>query len=142
MSEGRFILDCPRHMEWKARGDLVGVVAAAVGKETIDELIVSLKGVNYIDGTLLGLGRAAGNCPLELLVGFLKNPKFDIVPILDAIGNAIVPLREQFEWGYQIPYVLTGQRDEHPREAMRWMTSENKHDYVAFYKEIIGGYED
>jgi len=106
---------------------------------TIESII---KGANYVDGTLLGLGRAAGNCPLELLVGFLKNPKFDIVPILEAIGTTIVPLRKDMEWGYQIPYVLTGQRDEHPREAMRWMTSENKHDYVAFYKEIIGGYED
>ena len=106
---------------------------------TIEAII---KGANYVDGTLLGLGRAAGNCPLELLVGFLKNPKFNIVPILEAIGKAIIPLREEFEWGYQIPYVLTGQRDEHPREAMRWMNGDNKHDYVAFYSEIIGAYED
>ncbi|MBU1852801.1 MAG: aldolase catalytic domain-containing protein, partial [Candidatus Omnitrophica bacterium] len=33
---------------------------------------------NYLDGTVYGIGRAAGNCPLELLIGFLKNPKFDI----------------------------------------------------------------
>jgi 4-hydroxy 2-oxovalerate aldolase len=36
---------------------------------------------NYLDATVYGLGRAAGNCPLELLLGFLKNPKFDIRPI-------------------------------------------------------------
>jgi len=42
-----------------------------------------IDGCNYVDGTVYGIGRAAGNCPLELLIGFLKNPKFDIRPILE-----------------------------------------------------------
>ena len=41
---------------------------------------------NYLDATVYGIGRAAGNCPLELLLGFLKNPKFDIRPVLDLIS--------------------------------------------------------
>jgi len=40
------------------------------------------KGANYLDGTIYGIGRAAGNCPLELLMAFLKNPKFNLEPIL------------------------------------------------------------
>ncbi|MEI8344714.1 MAG: aldolase catalytic domain-containing protein, partial [Candidatus Omnitrophota bacterium] len=32
---------------------------------------------NYVDSTVYGMGRAAGNCPTELLLGFLKNPKYD-----------------------------------------------------------------
>jgi 4-hydroxy 2-oxovalerate aldolase len=52
---------------------------------------------NYVDGTVYGLGRAAGNCPLELLIGFLKNPKFDIRPILDLISKEFIPLREKIE---------------------------------------------
>ncbi|MBU1657074.1 MAG: aldolase catalytic domain-containing protein, partial [Candidatus Omnitrophica bacterium] len=35
-----------------------------------------IEGCNYLDATIYGIGRAAGNCPLELLLGFLKNPKF------------------------------------------------------------------
>ena len=43
------------------------------------------KGANFLDGTIYGIGRAAGNCPLELLMAFLKNPKFDLAPILEII---------------------------------------------------------
>jgi 4-hydroxy 2-oxovalerate aldolase len=103
---------------------------------TIEAII---KGANYVDGTLYGLGRAAGNCPLELLMGFLKNPKFNIVPILDVIGRTIMPLRQTIDWGYHIPYMLTGVRNQHPRDAMEWMErkdNKDKHDYVAFYNKI------
>lgn len=97
-----------------------------------------IKGANYVDGTLYGLGRAAGNCPLELLLGFLKNPKFDMVPILDVIGKAIIPLRDQIEWGYTVPYMLSGVLDRHPQLSMQWVEGggPKKHDYVAFYKLI------
>ncbi len=102
---------------------------------TIEAII---KGANFVDGTLYGLGRAAGNCPLELLLGFLKNPKFNIVPILDVIGKAVIPLREKIEWGYTIPYMLAGVMDRHPELSMRWVEGggPKKHDYVEFYKLI------
>ena len=95
-----------------------------------------IKGANYVDGTLYGLGRAAGNCPLELLLGFLKNPKFDIVPLLDVIGKEIIPLQDEIDWGYHIPYMLTAIRNEHPRAGMAWMKGENKYDYAEFYKSL------
>ncbi len=96
-----------------------------------------IKGANYLDGTLYGLGRAAGNCPLELLLGFLKNPKFNIVPILDVIGKSIIPLRDQIEWGYTIPYMIAGVLDQHPQLSMKWVEEggPRKHDYVAFYRQ-------
>merc|ERR1719261_1664498 len=34
-----------------------------------------LEGANIIDGSVMGLGRGAGNTPLENLLCFLKNPK-------------------------------------------------------------------
>jgi len=95
-----------------------------------------IKGANYVDGTLYGLGRGAGNCPLELLLGFLKNPKFKLLPVLEVIGAHIIPLQEQIEWGYHIPYMLAGILNQHPRDAMAWMAGQNKHDYAAFYKRI------
>ena len=55
---------------------------------------------NYLDATIYGIGRAAGNCPLELLIGFLKNPKFDIRPILDVISSEFIPMSKKIEWGY------------------------------------------
>jgi 4-hydroxy 2-oxovalerate aldolase len=50
---------------------------------------------NFLDGTVYGIGRAAGNCPLELLIGFLKNPKFDMRPILDLISKEFIPLEKK-----------------------------------------------
>jgi 4-hydroxy 2-oxovalerate aldolase len=94
---------------------------------------------NYLDGTIYGLGRAAGNCPLELLIGFLKNPKFDIRPILDVISKEFIPLREKLEWGYIIPYAITGILDEHPKAAMALRKSEKKENYREFYEGLVSG---
>lgn len=92
---------------------------------------------NYLDGTVYGIGRAAGNCPLELLIGFLKNPKFDIRPILDLISNEFIPLRKKIEWGYIIPYAIAGMMNEHPREAMALRNSSKKEDYRDFYESLL-----
>lgn len=105
---------------------------------TIEAII---KGVNYLDGTLYGLGRAAGNCPLELLIGFLKNPKFDIQPILEVIGDTILPLGEVMEWGYRIPYMILGMLNLHPSEGMKIMDlpkdDPERTDFVKLYQKLI-----
>ncbi|MCU0822002.1 MAG: aldolase catalytic domain-containing protein [Spirochaetes bacterium] len=97
-----------------------------------------IKNANYLDATLFGLGRAAGNCPLELLIGFLKNPKFDIRPILDVIGTTILPLQKEMTWGYSIPYMISGMLNSHPNESMELMElpdgDPRKTDFVAFYQ--------
>jgi 4-hydroxy 2-oxovalerate aldolase len=92
---------------------------------------------NFVDATVYGLGRAAGNCPLELVLGFLKNPKFDIRPIFDVIESEFIPLQEKLEWGYLIPYAITGILDEHPRDAMVMRKSEKKDGYRSFYESLI-----
>ena len=93
---------------------------------------------NYLDGTVYGIGRAAGNCPLELLIGFLKNPKFDIRPILDLISRELVPMRNKIEWGYIIPYAISGMLNEHPKAAMALRKSDKKEDYRKFYESLVG----
>ena len=93
---------------------------------------------NYVDGSIYGLGRAAGNCPTELLLGFLKNPKYDIRPILDVISKEVIPLRQKMEWGYVIPYAITGILDEHPKTAMALRESNKKEDYREFYEGFLG----
>ncbi len=98
-----------------------------------------IKNANYLDATLYGLGRAAGNCPLELLLGFLKNPKFDIRPILEVIGTTILPLQKEMHWGYSIPYMISGMLNSHPNESMELMElpddDPRKTDFVAFYQK-------
>ena len=94
------------------------------------------KGANFVDGTVYGIGRAAGNCPLELLIGFLKNPKFDIRPILKVIEDEFIPLREEIEWGYLIPYAITGMFNEHPRAAMSLRKGADKDKYLEFFESL------
>jgi 4-hydroxy 2-oxovalerate aldolase len=100
---------------------------------TIESLIL---GASYADATFDGLGRGAGNCPLELLLGFLKNPKFQLRPILKCLQEQIIPLREKIAWGYDIPYMLTGQLNRHPRAAMALMDSENRNNILEFYDSL------
>lgn len=95
------------------------------------------RGVSYLDVTVSGMGRGAGNCASELLLGFLKNPKYNIIPILDIIEHEIVPLREAgMIWGYDIPYLLTGQLNQHPRTAIA-ATKERRTDYRRFYVDLV-----
>lgn len=95
-----------------------------------------IHGATLLDATLLGMGRGAGNCPIEILIAFLKNPKYRLLPLLAAIQNHIKPLQGKIDWGYHIPYLITGALNEHPRSAMQWMDSERKDDFVAFMKEM------
>lgn len=101
---------------------------------TIEAIIL---GANRADATMMGLGRGAGNCPMELLLGFLRNPKFKLRPIIKLLQDEIEPLRETVEWGPLVPYNVTGQLNLHPRAAMQFRAGENKEDYVAFYDDIV-----
>ena len=101
---------------------------------TIEAII---QNVNFLDGTLFGIGRAAGNCRLELLLGFLKNPKFDMRPILEVLESDFVDLKKEIEWGYTIPYVITGILDLHPRVAMKLRQTEDKDRYLQFYDKLM-----
>jgi len=94
------------------------------------------RGVSYLDATVNGMGRGAGNCASEQLLGFLKNPKYDIIPLLKFLEKHIVPLKESgVVWGYNIPYLLTGQMNRHPRSAIA-ATKEKRTDFLNFYLEL------
>lgn len=103
---------------------------------TIEAIIA---GVNRLDATLYGMGRGAGNCPLELLLSFLKNPKFDIRPLIEVIQEIFIPIKADVEWGYHIPYLITGVLNEHPRSAMKIMGQNTLPNLKQFYEELKDG---
>jgi 4-hydroxy 2-oxovalerate aldolase len=78
-----------------------------------------IDGVNLLDATVNGIGRGAGNCNLELLLNFLKNPKFDVRPVYRVIQDQFVPLRKEIEWGFNDIYGISGHLNQHPRAAMK-----------------------
>ena len=96
------------------------------------------KGVNYLDGTVLGMGRGAGNCSTEALLGFLKNPKYKLEPVLGFIREYMLPLRRSgTKWGYDIPYLLTGLFNAHPYAAINFLKA-GREDYEEFIQELLG----
>jgi len=99
---------------------------------TIEAIIC---GANYLDASIAGLGRGAGNCQMELLLGFLHNPKYLLRPLLECIRDHIAPLRKEFFWGYSIPYMITGILNQHPRTAIKFMESGKCDDIVKFYDD-------
>ncbi|MFH7319699.1 aldolase catalytic domain-containing protein [Desulfurivibrio sp. D14AmB] len=100
-----------------------------------------ISGINFLDATLYGIGRGAGNCPLELLISFLKNPKFKVRPLIKVIEEDILPWREKIDWGYFIPYMVTGVMNQHPRTAIAHMESDRKDKVLEFYDQTTSALE-
>ena len=94
-------------------------------------------GVDWLDATYSGMGRGAGNCAMELLLGFLKNPKYNIYHVIKFIDDHITKLREEgVMWGYDLQYLMTGLLNQHPRTAIAF-TNEHRKDYAQFYREVV-----
>lgn len=93
-------------------------------------------GASYLDATMMGIGRGAGNCILEGLLGFLKNPKYRVLHVLQFVQSHMLALKQQgLAWGYDLPYLLTGLLNQHPRAAIDKVKAEDT-DYTEFYKEL------
>jgi len=101
---------------------------------TIEAIIL---GCNRVDATMLGLGRGAGNCHTEILLSFLRNPKFKLRPVLKCIQDHILPMKQKLDWGPSIPYNITGYLNAHPRSAMAFRDGPTPDDYVAFYDQMV-----
>lgn len=73
---------------------------------------------------------------MELLLGFLKNPKYTFLPVLRFLEEHIVKLKEEgVVWGFDIPYMLTGQMNQHPSTAIQAMAENDTH-YREFFTKL------
>ena len=94
-------------------------------------------GASFLDATVSGMGRGAGNCYMESLLAFLRNPRYNINPIMSFVEKHILPLRHQgVVWGYDIPYLLTGVFNAHPSSAINFIR-DGRSDYTMFYQELL-----
>lgn len=122
----------------KEAGKEVGIHAhnnQQLGYANTIEAIIA--GANYLDGTISGIGRGAGNCPIELLIGFLHNPRYRLRPIIKFIEEHVPKLGETMQWGFEIPYMITGQLNMHPRQAMQLLAGDQSDQYVQFYDSLL-----
>ncbi|MEH7475732.1 aldolase catalytic domain-containing protein, partial [Priestia megaterium] len=93
-------------------------------------------GVTFLDSSVYGMGRAAGNCNTELLVSYIPKPSYEMKPILGVIEKHMLEMRQKWEWGYIIPYMISGVLNEHPRVAMAYRDSEDRDKFVDFYDKV------
>lgn len=94
-------------------------------------------GADWLDATYMAMGRGAGNCAMELLLGFLKNPKYNVFPVFRFLEDYMVKLREDgVVWGYDLQYLMTGLLNQHPRTAIQF-TKDKRKDYSEFYKDLL-----
>jgi len=98
-------------------------------------IIAIEEGVNTADATIFGMGRGAGNCPLELLLMYLDDPTHDaraLFPLLERYAE----LRDAIRWGYHPAYAITGWLNRHPRDAIQHMRTEHPYDVTDFYDQL------
>ncbi len=95
------------------------------------------RGASFLDATVSGMGRGAGNCYMELLLSFLRNPKYNKMAIMNFVEKQMVKLKEEGAvWGYDIPYLLTGILNAHPSSAIQFIKDKRK-DYAMFYQDLL-----
>lgn len=92
-------------------------------------LINSLTAIDYgadiVDSTILGMGRGAGNLKTELLLAVL-NTKYNWEIDFNAIGNVVdgfEGLLKKYEWGTNVPYMISGSNSLPQKEVMDWYTT-------------------
>lgn len=94
-------------------------------------------GATWLDATMAGLGRGAGNCPMELLLGYLGEADYRLQPVLRCVDDVIEPLRDDLKWGFDLPYLINGFLNLHPRSAIAYKAAAKKGDIAAYYEEAL-----
>jgi 4-hydroxy 2-oxovalerate aldolase len=87
-----------------------------MGKGLDNTLTAKKAGVTWLDTTITGMGRGAGNTQTESLLAVLSksesiyNPK----PIYELVIRDFEPMQKKYGWGSNLLYFLGAQNDIHP----------------------------
>lgn len=81
-------------------------------------------GCDVVDGTIMGMGRGAGNLKTELLLTHFASKgilDFDF-NILSKLIELWTPLHKEHEWGTNLPYMVSGANSLPQKDVMEWVT--------------------
>lgn len=92
-------------------------------------------GAKWLDATAYGMGRGAGNCHLEAMLGYLDGKKYHIEPMLKLVQEQMQSMKGKTPWGYNTSYLLTGLTNQHPRTAIE-ATKNKDCEYVEQYRYL------
>ncbi|MGJ1416669.1 aldolase catalytic domain-containing protein [Sphingobacterium multivorum] len=91
----------------------------------VNTLTAMQYGVEIVDATILGMGRGAGNLKTELLLTVL-NSKYNLAVDFNALESAvsaITPLLTKYEWGTNLPYMISGSNSLPQKDVMDWVST-------------------
>ena len=74
-------------------------------------------GASYLDSTLLGMGRGAGNAKTEEIIlelFYSKREKYSIIHLFEFLHNYMKPLKLKYNWGGDYLYMLSALHKIHP----------------------------
>lgn len=95
-------------------------------------------GVDFVDGTILGMGRGAGNLKMELLLTYLNKDGLDVdFNVLGDVITAFTPLLIKYQWGTQLPYMISGANSIPQKEVMELVTNR-----VYSFNSIVRGLQN
>lgn len=95
-----------------------------------------------VDGTLHGMGKSAGNAPIELIAMWMNdnlNKQYQLSQILEAIDSSIKSFYHPATWGYNMNFFISAQNKCHP-EYVFYLT-EKRTLSVKSVNQILGGME-
>ena len=91
-------------------------------------MIALNNGVNWIDSTVLGMGRGPGNVKTESLVLELEKKfkiKVNYSSLIKLISKDFVPMKKKYEWGSNFYYYLSGIHGIHPSFIQGMLTAKS-----------------
>ena len=97
-------------------------------------------GVNWVDSTVLGMGRGPGNTKTEFFLQEQKQKKVSIVHIAKFIEDHFQKIYDQYKWGTDLYYYMSGKDGLHPSYTQT-MKSENRYtptQKIQFLKNLSG----
>ena len=79
-------------------------------------------GVTWVDGTIRGMGRGPGNARTEYLAIELTRRGLldvDLTPLIPVVESDFAALHQEFDWGTNLLYMLSGTHAVHPTYVQR-----------------------
>lgn len=70
-----------------------------------------------LDASVLGMGRGAGNLPLELILNYLNDSfgnSYNIYPLFEVAEKYLMKFYELSPWGYSMPYLFSAHNGKNP----------------------------
>ena len=89
----------------------------------INTLTAIDEGCEMVDATITGMGRGAGNVKTELLLTALNaQGKLDVdFNPLSKVVDGFTDLQKTFEWGTNLPYMVSGAHSLPQKDVMDWV---------------------